>query len=99
MIQVPQPPNNDEETSEMPLYLDTHNKVEGLTAEGIAQAHAADLATQDKYGVTYYRYWFDESTGRVYCLFEAPDAEAGAAVHREAHGAMADVITEVREGV
>jgi len=83
----------------MPLYLDTHNKVEGLTAEGIAAAHAADLATQDKYGVTYYRYWFDESTGRVYCLFEAPDAEAGAAVHREAHGATADVITEVKEGV
>jgi hypothetical protein len=82
----------------MPLYLDTHNHVEGLTAEMIADAHARDLATQDKYGASFYRYWFDESTGRVYCLFEAPDAETGAAVHREAHGAMADVITEVTEG-
>ena len=82
----------------MPLYLDTHNKVDGLTEEMIAEAHRADLATQDKDGVTYYRYWFDESTGRVYCLFEAPDAAAGEAVHREAHGALADVITEVREG-
>ena len=82
----------------MPLYLDTHNKVEGLTAEGIAEAHAADLATQDKYGATFFRYWFDEATGRVYCLFEAPDADAGAAVHREAHGVMADEIIEVREG-
>jgi Protein of unknown function (DUF4242) len=81
------------------MYLDTHNKVEGLTAEMIAGAHAADLAVQDKYGVKYMRYWFDEATGRVYCLFEAPDAEAGEAVHREAHGAMADVITEVREGL
>ena len=44
----------------MPLYLDTHNKVEGLTEEMIAAAHAADLATEGKYGVTYYRYWFDE---------------------------------------
>lgn len=83
----------------MPLYLDTHEHVEGLNAEMIADAHRRDLEVQEKYGVAYYRYWFDEATGRVYCLFEAPDAEAGAAVHREAHGAMADVITEVREGV
>jgi hypothetical protein len=82
----------------MPLYLDTHNHIDGLTAAGIADAHARDLEVQGKYGVTYYRYWFDEATGRVYCLFEAPDAETGAAVHREAHGAMADVITEVIEG-
>ena len=82
----------------MPLYLDTHYKVEGLTAEGIAAAHAADVATQEKYGVTYFRYWFDEATGRVYCLFEGPSAEAGEAVHREAHGGVADLITEVREG-
>ena len=83
----------------MPLYLDTHNRVEGLTAEGIADAHARDVEVQGKYGVTYFRYWFDEATGRVYCLFEAPDAETGAAVHREAHGAMADEIIQVREGV
>ena len=85
--------------SAMPLYLDTHNKVEGLTAQLIADAHARDVAVQVKYGVSYYRYWFDEATGRVYCLFEAPDAETGAAVHREAHGAMADVITQVTEGL
>jgi uncharacterized protein DUF4242 len=82
----------------MPLYLDTHNKVDGLNADMIAEAHRRDVEVQQKYGVTYYRYWFDESTGRVYCLFEAPDADTGAAVHREAHGAMADMITEVTEG-
>ena len=82
----------------MPLYLDTHNKVEGLTEEMIAEAHAADLATQGKYGVTYYRYWFDESTGRVYCLFEAPDASRRGRPPRGPRR-VADVITEVREGV
>jgi Protein of unknown function (DUF4242) len=82
----------------MPLYLDRHSLVEGLTAEAVAQAHARDLEVQDKYGVQYFRYWFDEATGRVFCLFEAPDAETGVAVHREAHGLLADEITEVREG-
>ena len=82
----------------MPLYLDTHHKVPGLTAEAVAQAHAADLAHQAAHGVNYVRYWFDEATGKVFCLAEAPSAEAAIAVHREAHGLLADEIVEVREG-
>ena len=82
----------------MPLFLDTHHKVEGLTGEAVAQAHAADLAVQDKHGVRYLRYWYDEATGKVFCLAEAPTAEAAIAVHAEAHGLLADEITEVREG-
>ena len=39
----------------------------------MAQAHAADLAVQGKYGVSYYRYWYDEATGKVFCLAEAPE--------------------------
>jgi hypothetical protein len=27
----------------MPLYMDVHQKVEGLTAQAVAQAHAKDL--------------------------------------------------------
>ena len=44
------------------------------------------------------RYWFNEEKGEVYCLFEAPNAEAAEAVHREAHGNVADEIIEVKEG-
>jgi hypothetical protein len=83
----------------MPLYMDTHQHIEGLTADAVAQAHAADLQTQDKYGVKYLRYWFDEGTGKVYCLVDAPDREAANAVHREAHGLVADELVEVIEGV
>jgi hypothetical protein len=83
----------------MPLYLDTHDKVPGLTGEAVAAAHAADLATQAKYGVNYMRYWYDEATGKVFCLAEAPNAEAAIAVHKEAHGLVADSIVEVKEGV
>lgn len=82
----------------MPLYLDVHEKVEGLTKDAVEHAHQQDLAVQDKHGVRYLRYWYDTTSGRVYCLFEAPNKEAGEAVHREAHGLVADEITEVTEG-
>ncbi|HXH81837.1 MAG TPA: DUF4242 domain-containing protein [Candidatus Tectomicrobia bacterium] len=82
----------------MPLYLDVHNKIENLTAAGVAEAHRRDLEIQQKYGVNYLRYWFDEGTGKVFCLVEAPSREAAAAVHREAHGFVADEIVEVKEG-
>ena len=83
----------------MPLFMDIHNHVEGLTADAVAQAHSADVKTQEQYGVKYMRYWFNEATGKVFCLVEAPDQEAANAVHREAHGLVADELIEVREGV
>ena len=83
----------------MPLFLDTHNHVAGLTAAAVAQAHARDVEVQGKYAVSYLRYWYDEATGKVFCLVEAPTPEAAEDVHREAHGLLADSIVEVREGI
>jgi len=80
------------------LYLDIHQHVDGLTAEAVEGAHARDLETQEKYGVKYLKYWFDEGTGKVFCLVEAPSKEAAIAVHREAHGLVADELIEVQEG-
>jgi hypothetical protein len=82
----------------MPLFMDIHENLPGVTAADVAKAHAADLATQDAHGVNYRSYWVDEATGRVFCLVEAPDAEAAAQVHREAHGLLADRIHEVVQG-
>ena len=82
----------------MPLFIDTHKKVDGLTAEAVTGAHAMDLAVQEKHSVKYLRYWFNEGTGRVHCLVDAPSAEAAQQVHREAHGLLADEIIEVSEG-
>jgi len=82
----------------MPLFMDMHDHVEGLTADAVAGAHQADLKTQDKHGVKYLQYWFDEKTGRVFCLIDAPSKEAAIAVHREAHGLVADRLIEVVEG-
>jgi hypothetical protein len=78
--------------------MDIHHKVEGLTADAVHNAHQQDLAVQVRHGVRFIRYWYDEKTGKVFCLSEAPGAEAVAAVHREAHGLLADEIIEVAEG-
>ena len=82
----------------MPLYMDTHKKVEGLTAEAAAGAHQRDLEVQGKHGVNYLNYWFNEAEGAVFCLVDAPNKEAAIAVHREAHGLLADDVVEVKEG-
>ncbi len=47
----------------MPLYMDHHKNLEGLTAEAVAEDHKKDLQVQDEYGVKYHRYWFNEQTG------------------------------------
>src|SRR5437899_1012798 len=45
----------------MPLYLDVHNKVDGLSTQMAAEAYKKDLAVQGKYGVNFIRYWYDET--------------------------------------
>jgi hypothetical protein len=39
----------------MPLFMDHHKGVEGLSAEAVAQAHRKDMEIQDHYGVKYHR--------------------------------------------
>ena len=75
----------------MPLYMDTHGHIEGLTADAVAGAHQADLQTQDKYGVKYLRYWFDETSGKVFCLAHGPSKEAIMRVHERAGHPTAEV--------
>jgi Protein of unknown function (DUF4242) len=83
----------------MPLFLDVHNMEGGVSAKDVAEAHVKDVETQEQYGVNYRNYWVDEKVGKVFCLVEAPDAEAAMRVHREAHGLVADEIYEVEQGV
>lgn len=82
----------------MPLYMDTHRKVKGVTAAAVAEAHAKDLKVQGKHGVNYRSYWVDEKDETIFCLVEAPSPEAAARVHKEAHGLVADEIHEVHQG-
>ena len=82
----------------MPLFMDVHKLGDAVAIDDVAKAHMADLQTQDKYDVKYLRYWVDEANGTIFCLAEAPSADAAATVHREAHGLVAQDIFEVREG-
>jgi class 3 adenylate cyclase len=80
----------------MPLFMDIHD-LPGVTLEDVAKAHHADEGVQGKYGVSYVKYWLNQNNGKVYCMCEAPNAEAANAVHKEAHGLAAEKIVEVTE--
>jgi hypothetical protein len=82
----------------MPLFMDVHTIEGGVPATDVAEAHMKDLDEQSRHGVDYRRYWVDERAGKIFCLVEAPNAEAAMAVHREAHGLVADEIYQVSEG-
>ena len=78
----------------MAFFMDRHD-LEGTTATDLASAHMRDLASQDRHGVRYLSYWFDYGRNSAFCLVEAPDAEAAAACHRDAHGQVANEIIAV----
>lgn len=81
----------------MPMFIDVHTIEGGVSVADVAAAHQADLAIQGRHDVNYMRYWVDEEAGKIFCLVEAPDAEAAHRVHREAHGLVAGEIYQVSE--
>jgi hypothetical protein len=52
----------------MPLFMDIHQHIPGLTKEAVADAHEKDLQVQGKYGVKYLNYWYDEKMVRCFVL-------------------------------
>jgi hypothetical protein len=81
------------------LFMDVHHLEPGkVTFEAVAEAHLKDLATQEKYDVSFIKFWVDEAAGKVYCLAEAPNGEAIYRTHTEAHGLAPDEVHLVKEG-
>lgn len=81
-----------------PLVLDSHQSVKGIKPERIADAIRRHTAVGAAHGVRWLKAWYDEDSGRLFCLSEAPSAEAHIAVHKEAAGMLVDEIAEVTEG-
>ena len=80
----------------MALFMDFHKDMEGISAEQLKMAHAADETVQERYGVKYLHFWANEKAGNVFCLMEGPDIESCAQVHHEAHpDYMACAIIEI----
>ena len=78
----------------VPIFMDRHD-LRGLKADDVAEAHRRDVDIQDRHGVKYMAYWFDENNGAAFCLVHAPDPETAERVHREAHGAIPNAIIPV----
>lgn len=78
----------------MPRFMDVHKGMVGITNEGLHEAHQADLAIQGEESVDFTHAWADPVTGTVFCLSEAPSADAVARIHERA-GHPADEIYEV----
>ncbi len=74
--------------------MDVHTGMVGITPEALNEAHQADLDIQDEERVNFKQAWADPDTGMVFCLSEAPNAEAVQRIHERA-GHPADHVYEV----
>lgn len=68
----------------MTRFMDVHHGMEGITADQLARAHQADLAIEQEENVHFEAAWADPESGTVYCLSEAPSAEAVQRIHERA---------------
>lgn len=78
----------------MPQFMDVHTGMVGVTSDALAAAHQADLDIQGDEGVTFQKAWADPKTGHVFCLSDAPSAEAVQRIHERA-GHPADEVHEI----
>ena len=78
----------------MPEFMDVHRGMGGITPGGLLEAHQADLDIQDADGVNFKHAWADPESGLVWCLSDAPDADAVRRVHEKA-GHPADEVHPV----
>ena len=79
----------------MPLYMDLHKGIKGLTLENAEKAHMQDEAIQDLMGVKYHKFYINVTEGTIFCLVEAPNKEACIQCHRNSHGDLPCEIIEV----
>lgn len=78
----------------MPMFMDVHTSMKGVTGDALRVAHQADLDIQGDEGVDFQRAWADPVSGHVFCLSEAPSAEAVRRIHERA-GHPADEVHEI----
>ncbi|MEU0085672.1 SCO4226 family nickel-binding protein [Streptomyces sp. NPDC006274] len=78
----------------MTEFMDVHRGMKGITGEQLMEAHNADLAIEGEERVHFKQAWADPETGTVYCLSEAPSADAVQRIH-ERTGHPADEIHPV----
>lgn len=75
----------------MATFMDVHTGMTGITADQLKEAHAADQAIEKEENVHFERAWADPASGTVYCLSEAPSAEAVRRIHERAGHPAAEI--------
>jgi len=97
--QTPKPGVQKDSVKTKHLFIDVHQLQPGkVKYADVAEAHKKDLATQDKYGVSFIKYWVDENKGLVYCLSSSADSASIAKTHAEAHGLVPSYVYDVTDG-
>lgn len=68
----------------MARFMDVHEDAKGITEEQLREGHQKDQEIEGAEGVRFVKAWADPSTGKVFCLSEAPSKEAVRRVHEKA---------------
>ena len=83
----------------MPEFMDVHRSMKGVTPEQLLEAHQADVAIQDEEGADFKHAWADPTSGMVFCLSEAPSAEAVKRVHERVRPSGGRDLRGIRPGL
>ena len=75
--------------------MDRHDLDENIDAEHVARIHQEDLKYEHEFGCKGLTYWYDGQRKTAFCLINAPNKEALAAMHNKAHGGIPNSIIEV----
>ncbi|MBT2390749.1 SCO4226 family nickel-binding protein [Streptomyces sp. ISL-1] len=75
----------------MRQFMDVHHGMKDITADQLREAIQDNRAIEGEEGVHFERAWADPEAGTVYCLSEAPSAEAVKRIH-ERTGHLTDEV-------
>jgi hypothetical protein len=75
-------------------FMDVHTGMQGIDQATLAAAHKLDTDIEASENVKFLHAWADPTSGKVFCLSEAPDKDAVLRVHDRA-GHPTDEIYEV----
>lgn len=93
------PTQNADTSLAQTYFIDVHDLEPGkVTFADVEAAHKKDLATQNKYGVKFMKFWVDEEKGKVYCLSQAKNEESVSNTHKDAHGLIPSNVYHVSSG-
>jgi hypothetical protein len=83
----------------MAEFMDVHRGMVDITPDGLMEAHQADLAIQGEEDVDFKHAWADPKSGMVFCLSEAPSAEAVQRIHERAGHPMRSMRFQFRRNL